>query len=62
MKKRKAWSMAAIGLAGMLMLSACNSDEGGSAEAADDKSYKLKMSVTVNDSSTWYQAAEKLSK
>lgn len=61
MKKRKFWSMGAIGLAAMLMLSACNSDEGSSAEASDDKAYKLKMSVTVNDSSTWYQAAEKLS-
>ncbi|MFL1997658.1 DctP family TRAP transporter solute-binding subunit [Lysinibacillus irui] len=43
------------------ILAACG---GGSGESADaegkEKSYKLKMSVTVSDSSTWYEAAKKL--
>jgi TRAP-type transport system periplasmic protein len=39
-----------------VVLSAC----GQSASGGSEKEYKLKMSVTVGDSSTWYEAAEKL--
>ncbi len=49
---------AAIGLSTALLLSACNSD--GTEVEAEGKEYNLKMSVTVSDSSTWYEAAEKL--
>jgi TRAP-type transport system periplasmic protein len=45
-----------IGLVLMLILSAC----GQSAAGDSQKEYKLKMSVTVGDSSTWYEAAQKL--
>lgn len=42
-------------------LAACGGGSGGSADAeGKEKSYKLKMSVTVSDSSTWYEAAKKL--
>lgn len=69
MGKKRAWSLGALGLSAMLLLGACSSGGGGTGDSGssdgadkggDDKSYKLKMSVTVNDSSTWYQAAEKL--
>ncbi|GGA18879.1 DctP family TRAP transporter solute-binding subunit [Psychrobacillus lasiicapitis] len=56
--KRKSWKLGSLGLAAMLLLGACSSS---SAEEAEGKEYKLKMSVTVNDSSTWYAAAQKLS-
>ncbi|WP_144509615.1 DctP family TRAP transporter solute-binding subunit [Bacillus sp. FJAT-22090] len=56
--KRKSWKLGSLGLAAMLLLGACSS---GSAEETKEKEYKLKMSVTVNDSSTWYAAAKKLS-
>ncbi|TQR21340.1 DctP family TRAP transporter solute-binding subunit [Psychrobacillus vulpis] len=56
--KRKSWKLGSLGLAAMLLLGACSS---GSAEESKGKEYKLKMSVTVNDSSTWYAAAKKLS-
>lgn len=56
--KRKSWKLGTLGLAAMLLLGACSSS---SAEEAEGKEYKLKMSVTVNDSSTWYAAAQKLS-
>jgi len=56
MKRRFKWG--SLGLAAMLLLGAC-SDSGGSADA-DGKEYKLKMSVTVNDTSTWFEAAQKL--
>lgn len=56
--KRKSWKLGSLGLTAMLLLGACSS---GSAEEAEGKEYKLKMSVTVNDSSTWYAAAQKLS-
>lgn len=43
------------------ILAACGGGSGGSADAeGKEKSYKLKMSVTVSDSSTWYEAAKKL--
>lgn len=64
MKKRNGKLLGTIGLATMLLLGACNSDSGGSKDSekgAEDKEYNLKMSVTVNDSSTWYEAAKKLS-
>lgn len=50
-------------LAMLLIVSAILAACGGSGSGgADDKekSYKLKMSVTVSDSSTWYEAAKKL--
>lgn len=56
--KRKSWRLGSLGLAAMLLLGACSSS---SAEETEGKEYKLKMSVTVNDSSTWYAAAKKLS-
>lgn len=56
--KRKSLMLGSLGLSAMLLLGACSS---GNAEDAKDKEYKLKMSVTVNDSSTWYEAAKKLS-
>lgn len=43
--------------------SACSSDDAksaGSAGSGDNEKYELQMSVTVSDSSTWYEAAEKL--
>ena len=52
------FKFAAIGLSTALLLSACNSD--GTEADAEGKEYDLKMSVTVSDSSTWYEAAEKL--
>lgn len=52
----KKFSLGAIGLSAALLLSACSSDT----DAAEGKEYDLKMSVTVSDSSTWYEAAEKL--
>lgn len=43
------------------ILAACGGSSGESADAeGKEKSYKLKMSVTVSDSSTWYEAAKKL--
>ncbi|WDV06165.1 DctP family TRAP transporter solute-binding subunit [Lysinibacillus irui] len=43
------------------ILAACGGSGGESADAeGKEKSYKLKMSVTVSDSSTWYEAAKKL--
>ncbi|MER2262245.1 MAG: DctP family TRAP transporter solute-binding subunit, partial [Psychrobacillus sp.] len=51
------WNLGCLGLTAMLLLGACSGD--GEAEA-EGKEYKLKMSVTVNDSSTWYEAAQKL--
>ncbi len=52
-------------LAMLLIVSAILAACGGSSEESADaegkeKSYKLKMSVTVSDSSTWYEAAKKL--
>lgn len=46
----------------MLVVSACGSSDDASADPAADggEKYNLQMSVTVNDSSTWYKAAEKL--
>ncbi|MCG3088153.1 DctP family TRAP transporter solute-binding subunit [Sporosarcina cyprini] len=62
MRKRKSTIFGAIGLSAMLLLGACSSAKGDTESGAgsEDKSYNLKMSVTVNDSSTWYKAAEKL--
>lgn len=40
------------------VLGACGNGGGGA--DGEEKSYKLKMSVTVSDSSTWYEAAKKL--
>lgn len=57
---KKKFSMAAFGLTAALVLGACGSDEAGNDASADGKEYDLKMSVTVSDSSTWYEAAEKL--
>ena len=55
---KKKFSVTALGLSAALLLSACSSDT----DAAEGKEYDLKMSVTVSDSSTWYEAAEKLKK
>lgn len=60
MKKSKRSLFTVMGLSAVLLLGACGS-EGASNEAnADGKEYDLKMSVTVSDSSTWYEAAQKL--
>jgi len=60
MKKSKRSLFTVMGLSAVLLLGACGS-EGASNEAnADDKEYDLKMSVTVSESSTWFEAAEKL--
>lgn len=58
MKLKKGRILGAIGLTAMLMLGACS--DADTKSASGDEKYNLKMSVTVNDSSTWYQAAEKL--
>lgn len=44
----------------MLVLGACGSDETESNANSEDEEYDLKMSITVSESSTWYEAAEKL--
>lgn len=66
MKRKKLGVFGALGMSAMLLLAGCSSNsneaESDGGEGADGKSYKLKMSVTVNDSSTWYQAADKLAK
>lgn len=56
----KKFNVAAIGLTTALLLGACSSE--GTGADAEGKEYDLKMSVTVSDSSTWYEAAEKLKK
>lgn len=53
-------SLAVLGLSAVLVLGACGSNEAESSEGSEAKDYDLKMSVTVSDSSTWYEAAEKL--
>lgn len=58
MRKFKRSIFTTIGLSAVLLLGAC----GGEESSAEDKEYNLKMSVTVSDSSTWYEAAEKLKK
>lgn len=55
---KKKFNLAALSLSAALLLGACSSDT----DAAEGKEYDLKMSVTVSDSSTWYEAAEKLKK
>ncbi|MFD1204827.1 MULTISPECIES: DctP family TRAP transporter solute-binding subunit [Sporosarcina] len=60
MKLKRGRILGAIGLTAMLMLGACSDAKGDTKDGADGKTYNLKMSVTVNDSSTWYKAAEKL--
>lgn len=57
---KKKFGFAAIGMSAALVLGACSSDTGSEANADEAKEYDLKMSVTVSDSSTWYEAAEKL--
>ena len=60
MKKTKRSIFTVMGLSAVLLLGACGS-EGASNEAnAEDKEYDLKMSVTVSESSTWFEAATKL--
>ena len=44
-------------LAVAAVLAACG---GGDADSAEEKKYDLKMSVTVSESSTWFEAAKKL--
>lgn len=56
---KKKFSLAAVGLSAALILGACGSGAESGANA-EGKEYDLKMSVTVSDSSTWYEAAEKL--
>ncbi|GEL78578.1 DctP family TRAP transporter solute-binding subunit [Tenuibacillus multivorans] len=55
--KKKLLFLVSIGLI-VSLLSACS--EGGSAGSAENESYELQMSVTVTETSTWYEAAEKL--
>jgi len=65
--KKKKWAMlSALGISAMLLLAACGGADSKSDDATDDKkgdsedkSYKLKMSVTTSESSTWFLAAEK---
>ncbi|AIY04586.1 C4-dicarboxylate ABC transporter, substrate-binding protein [Planococcus sp. PAMC 21323] len=57
---KKKMSMAVIGLSTALVLGACGSNEAESGGESDKEEYDLKMSVTVSESSTWYEAAEKL--
>lgn len=57
--KRK-WILGVLIAVGML-LGACGGDEAGTESVGEEgKSHNLKMSVTVSDSSTWYEAAKKL--
>ena len=60
----KKFGFAAIGMSAALVLGACGSDTGSGADTdageEQEQEYDLKMSVTVSDSSTWYEAAEKL--
>lgn len=63
--KKKKWAMlSALGMSAMLLLAACGGSDdkasGDKESGGEDKSYKLKMSVTTSESSTWYIAAEKL--
>lgn len=52
----KKFKLAAIGVSVALLLGACS---GGNPSAdAEGKEYNLKMSLTVADSSTWFEAAE----
>ncbi|EMR06863.1 Extracytoplasmic solute receptor protein yiaO [Bhargavaea cecembensis DSE10] len=63
MKKTKRSVFGMIGLSAMLLLGACGggaSSEDEASAGGEAKNYDLKMSVTVADSSTWYEAAEKL--
>lgn len=57
----KKFNFAAVGLSTLLLLGACSEETTPvSGSGGEAKSYDLKMSVTVSDSSTWYEAAEKL--
>ena len=61
MSNFKKWLFAAMLVFTVAVLAACGgSDDGTSGDGAEGKEYKLKMSVTVSDSSTWYEAAQKL--
>ncbi|WP_019413278.1 DctP family TRAP transporter solute-binding subunit [Paenisporosarcina sp. TG20] len=64
MFKKKFNFAAAIGLSTALLLSACSSETtepvSGTGSEPEAQEYDLKMSVTVSESSTWYEAAEKL--
>lgn len=57
MKKRSLFLTMILVLS--LVLSACGQAATGG-DAAKDKEYNLKMSVTVGESSTWFEAAKKL--
>lgn len=58
---KKKYGVTALGLSAALILGACGSDQAENDASADGgQEYDLKMSVTVSDSSTWYEAAEKL--
>nr|WP_232336729.1 DctP family TRAP transporter solute-binding subunit [Planococcus lenghuensis] len=63
----KKFNVTAIGMSAVLLLAACGEPEAEADVAAGEtggactEEYNLKMSVTVSDSSTWYEAAEKLS-
>lgn len=62
MRKRKSLLFCLVGLMFVLLLAACGDADGAEKSSGDakDKEYNLKMSITVNDSSTWYAAAKKL--
>lgn len=61
MKKAKRSIFSAMGLSAVLLLAACGSEEGTTTETGGDaEEYDLKMSVTVSESSTWFEAATKL--
>lgn len=61
MRRGKVWSLLIVSVILTMLLAACGG--GGSSSSAgkgsEEKEMKLKMSVTVGDSSTWYKAAEK---
>ncbi|RNF40201.1 DctP family TRAP transporter solute-binding subunit [Planococcus salinus] len=57
---KKKFGTAALGLSAALILGACGSEEAENDASAEGQQYDLKMSVTVSESSTWYEAAEKL--
>nr|WP_304216650.1 DctP family TRAP transporter solute-binding subunit [Fredinandcohnia onubensis] len=61
MKRGKVWTLLIVSVILSVLLAACSG--GGSSSSSgggsEEKEMKLKMSVTVGDTSTWYKAAEK---
>jgi TRAP-type transport system periplasmic protein len=61
MKRGKVWSLLIVSVILSVLLAACSGggSSSSSGEGSTEKEMKLKMSVTVGDTSTWYKAAEK---